>query len=115
MGPTCNSLSIPPSLHSWSPAPWALVTLHLQPLPAYCVVGAKLSRGAFKHDTAMAHDIDALRDRERYGQLLLDDEDGDATLRNLKQKLANQLDQLGREPLGWLVDHDEVRIAHQGP
>jgi hypothetical protein len=31
----------------------------------------------------------------------------------LLQELADQLDDLRRQALGGLVDHDEVRVAHQ--
>src|SRR3989344_5303110 len=49
-----------------------------QPFLADGRVGAQLGRRALEDDGAVAHDVDALGDVERDGELLLDQQDGDA-------------------------------------
>src|SRR5829696_9510336 len=68
--------------------------LHLQPLLAHAGVGAQIRGRAFEDDAAVAHDVEALRDRERDGELLLDEEDGDAAPGDLRQEPADALDHL---------------------
>src|ERR1700680_2996067 len=84
-----------------------------QPLLAHPLVGCEVARRALEHDAPVAHHIDAVRDLERDGELLLDQQDRDAALRDLLQQLAHQLHQHRRQALGGLVHHDEVGIAHE--
>ena len=70
-------------------------------------------RRALEHDAALPHHVEPMRNGERDRQLLLDQQDRDATARDLLQQAAHALDDHRREPLGRLVHHDEVRIAHQ--
>ena len=53
-------------------------------------------------------------DVERDGELLLDEQDGNAAAGDLGQEIPHQGDQARRETLGGLVDQDQIRIAHQG-
>src|SRR5436309_11628152 len=87
--------------------------LHLEPLPAYRWAGLQGLRRAVEHDASMAHDVKPMGNVERNRELLLDQQDGNATLGDLREQIANQLDQLRRETLRGLVDHDQIRIAHQ--
>mmetsp|Transcript_3835 Transcript_3835/g.9332 ORF Transcript_3835/g.9332 Transcript_3835/m.9332 type:complete len:237 (+) Transcript_3835:425-1135(+) len=61
----------------------------------------------------MAHHIAALGDLERDGELLLDQQHAQPPRLQCLQVFGHQLDDLGRQALGGLVDHDQVGVAHQ--
>src|SRR5690348_3355219 len=85
----------------------------LEPLLADVGVLAQVLGSAFEDDAAVAHHVAALGDLQRDRQLLLDEQDRDAAPAQLLQILADQLDDLRCQPLGRLVDHDQVGVAHQ--
>ena len=55
-------------------------TLDFEPLLADRFVGAEVVGRALEDDAAAAHHVDPARDRQRDGELLLDEQDGDAVL-----------------------------------
>ena len=61
----------------------------------------------------MTHNVDALRHAHGDGQLLLDEKDRDALPADIANDLGDDLDNLGRQPLGRLVNQDDARIAEQ--
>src|SRR5690348_3479265 len=61
----------------------------------------------------MAHYIDAVRYPHRDRKLLLNQENGDASPGNFGDEVADLLHDEGSKSLCWLVDHDELGIAHQ--
>src|SRR6186713_951536 len=87
----------------------------LEPFLPHGGICLELLRRAFEHDAAMAHDVDALGDPHRDRQLLLDKENRDTGLRDAGDEIADLLHDQRRETFGRLVDHDEIRIAHQRP
>src|SRR5581483_2771529 len=84
-----------------------------QPLLAHGVIGAQILRRAFKHDMAVAHDVETMRNIQRDRQLLLDEQNRYAARRNALEQAAHQLHHLRRQALGRLVHHDQFRIAHE--
>src|SRR5690349_25062701 len=91
-------------------------TLHpspsdLQPLLAYRLVRTQTFGRALEHDLAVAHDVQALRDTQRDGELLLDQQNGNAALLDLLKQARHQLDDHRRQALSGLVDHDELGVA----
>jgi hypothetical protein len=61
----------------------------------------------------MAHDVDALGDSEGDGELLLDEQHGDALAADVANDLGDHLDDLRRQALRRLVDQDHARVAEQ--
>src|SRR5712692_373862 len=86
-------------------APWVLLKA---PRTAAPIGGA-----AFEHHATMAHYIEPVRDAQGDGQLLLDEEDGDAALGDALQEGGDALYHLRRQALRRLIDHDHVGIAHE--
>src|SRR5206468_10820916 len=89
-----------------------IAVLYLQPFLAHRFVGTKGRGRAFEDDMAVPHHVDAVRDAQRDGELLLYEQDRDPAMGDLFQQLAPELDQHLREALRGLVHQDEVRTAH---
>src|SRR5580658_3335765 len=89
------------------------VSSYLKPFPPHGRVGAQIRRAALENHPAMPHDVEAMGDAQGNGQFLLDQQDRNIARGDFLQELGNALDQLGRQTLGRLVDHNEIGIAHQ--
>jgi len=86
---------------------------YLEPLLANGLVGTEFAGRALEYDTTVPHDIDAMRNPERDRQLLLNQQDGDASLRDMRNQITDLLHDQRCQPFCRLVDHDEFRIAYQ--
>src|SRR5690348_1830076 len=67
--------------------------LDFQPLLAHRLRHRELLRRALEDDAAVAHDVDAMRYRERDGELLLDQQDRGPAPGDLREEVAHDLDQ----------------------
>src|SRR5215471_20875408 len=85
----------------------------LEPLPADRSVRAELRGRSRENDPSMAHHVQPLGELERNGELLLDEQQRDAPALDLAEEVGDELDDPWREALGRLVDHDEIRVAHE--
>src|SRR5438094_1901589 len=90
-----------------------MMFLNFEPLLAYRRIGLQSSRRAVEDDPSMTHDIEPMRDVQRDGEFLFDEKNGDTTSGDRLEQLAYPLDQPRREAFGGLVDHDELRVAHE--
>src|SRR3954454_10081044 len=88
--------------------------LDFQPLLANRAIGGEFGRRALEHDAAVTHDVEAPRDPERDGELLLDQQDGGAASCDFVEQRADLLDEFWSEALGRLIDNDKIGITHQG-
>src|SRR5262249_47012860 len=99
--------------------PWRIFLpvcpLDAQPLMLNILALLKLFGRPVEDDGAMTEHIGPMRNAQRNGEALLDQQDGNSALGYLEEKLGDPLDHLGREPFCWLVDHDEVGTSHQCP
>src|SRR5271170_4229049 len=81
------------------PTTSVLDSLDFQPLAAHRAVGAKVRGRALEHHVAVAHDVDAVRNIERDGELLLNQNDRKAAPRNFGDQLAHLFYDKRRETL----------------
>src|ERR1700722_4787337 len=87
--------------------------LNLQPFLANLRISLQLGRRPLEYDVSVTHDIDALRDVERNGEFLLDQQHRHPALLERLQILGDQRPQLRCKSFRGLVDEDQVRVAHQ--
>src|SRR5215471_20477995 len=66
--------------------------LHFQALSPDRLVGHQRGGRALEHDAPVAHHVQAMGDLERDRELLLDEQDGDATACDLVEELGHLLD-----------------------
>src|SRR3984957_17217125 len=85
----------------------------LEPFLAHGLVGLQFGRRALEHDAPVAHHVDAMRYPHRDREFLLYQQDGDAAPGDFGDEVADLLHDQRREALGGLVDHDQLRVAHQ--
>src|SRR5581483_10107454 len=70
---------------------------HFEPLFPDAVIGIERRRRALEYDAAVAHHIEPLRNLQRDRQLLLDQQDRNASARDLAEQLTDLLDQFWRQ------------------
>src|SRR5690348_978913 len=80
---------------------------------AHALVVQELGAGAGEDDTPVLEHVSAARDLERDGDVLLDEQDGDAALVQHMDGMQHLLHDERREAKRGLVEHDELRRAHQ--
>src|SRR5882757_5904549 len=93
----------------------AKASADLEPVAANVGRLAQAVGGALEDDLAVAHHIDTPRHAHGDGQLLLDEKHRNALPTDVADDLGDDLDDLGCQPLGRLVDQDDARIAEQRP
>ena len=85
----------------------------LQPSALDIPIGFECLRRAGEYDPPMAYDIEAVANMERDRQLLFDEQDGNTPAPDLSYDVYQALDDQRRQPLGWLVDQHDPRIAEE--
>src|SRR5882672_4301422 len=68
-----------------------------QPLAPHRFVPAQIGRAALEHHPAMAHDVEAVGNLHRDGELLFDQQDRNLALRDALQQHGDALDHLRRK------------------
>src|SRR6266702_1063531 len=91
------------------------VPLHLQVSRADLRLGVQLLDGPAEAYVGLAHEVDAVGERHRHLQVVLDEEDRYPGPVDLGQHVADLLDHERGEALCRLVHEHEIRVAHQGP
>src|SRR5882672_5313505 len=76
-------------------------------------VRGELGRATAEHDPAFVHHEDALPDRGRQPEVLLDEEEGQSGLAHPREYFADLLDEPRSEAFGGLVQQQHGRIAHE--
>src|SRR2546425_3233628 len=76
------------------------------------LIGAQLGRGSVVAHRALLHDVDASGGVERQGHVLLDQENGHSVPMERVHDLLDLRDHAGHEPLGRLVEQDDLRLEH---
>src|SRR6185369_6087074 len=80
---------------------------------AHLVVLQQLVAGAFQRDASVLEHIGVLRERQRHGDVLLDQDDRGALGVEALDHAEHFLDDGGRQAQRGLVEHDELGLAHQ--
>src|SRR5690606_7282884 len=97
------------------PEPAAGRSLHAQVALQDLGIGPKLAGRPLVRDMAVVEDVGTAREREAGGDVLLDQHDGLALLRQLAAGPHQVLDDHRRQSLEGFVEQDDLRIAHQRP
>src|SRR5580704_4050855 len=108
---TCET-ACPDLLHTQSPAAEA-VPSHREVLVDDALVGLQIGRRTGKADFALFEDIDAIREGHHELQVLLRQHDRQPGRLELGHALPQQLHDQRCQPLGRLVEQQQLRIAHQ--
>src|SRR5438128_5079040 len=89
--------------------------LDAQVAPLRLRVGGQHRGRGLGEDPARNHDELAFCDRRRHAEVLLDQQDREALLRERPERLDQVLDDRRREPLGRLVHDQQPRVRQQRP
>ena len=106
---------IRPSAAAWRSRQLRTEGSDLQPFLANRRSLREVLRRSFVDDLAMSHDVEPLADLSERSSAFAPPAGSRRRARDLHEKLADVLNHLRRQPLGRLVDHDEVPVAHQRP
>src|SRR5688572_33496487 len=79
----------------------------------YCIIGPERVRAPRINHAALAHDVDVIDELQRERGVLLDQQDRQAFLLQLRHRLPHGLDDDRREALARLVHDQAIRIGHQ--
>src|SRR5215510_3318716 len=79
------------------------------------LIGAELGGGGVMAHGALLHDVDASGGVERQRDVLLDQQDGDAVAVERVDDLLDLRDHPRHQPLGRLVEQDDLGLEHHRP